>query len=152
MKYITLVFLLSISQVVLADKCAELLQKQDYYEAVNECRSMAKKGEKNAQFALAILYYQGKGVMSDMGEAQKWMRKSAQQNHNQAQYNLGIMLANGQGSGVDLVDAYAWLKIAAENGYSEAENSVRQLGEELSSGEKEEANKRIELIKKEFKR
>lgn len=153
MKYLAIVTLtlLGFSQTVHANKCVDLVKKQDFYEAANVCSTLAKKGEMNAQFALAVLFYEGNGMMSDMGKAQKWMRKSAQQNHNQAQYNLGIMLANGQGSNADLVEAYAWLKISSENGYSAADESVKQLREELSSSEKKTADEKIEQLKKEFK-
>ena len=148
MKYLTLLLLLITSQTILANQCIDLMQKKDFYEASEVCRTMANKGEKNAQFSLAVMYYQGSGMMSDMGEAQKWMRKAAQQNHNQAQYNLGIMIANGQGSSADLVEAYAWLKISADNGYSPAADSVKQLGQELSSNEKKQADEKIKSLKK----
>ena len=151
MKYLTLLLLLLSSQTLLANQCVDLMEKEDFYKASEVCQTMANKGEKNAQFSLAVLYYEGSGMMSDMGQAHKWMRKAALQNHNQAQYNLGIMIANGQGSNVDLVEAYAWLKISADNGYSPAKDSVRQLGEELSSGEKKQADEMIKSLKKKLK-
>ncbi len=151
MKYLTMLFLLLISQSVLANSCIDLVQSKDFYEAADICSSMAEKGDRDAQFALAVMYYQGNGVMSDMSKAQKWMREAAQKNHNQAQYNLGIMRANGRGGSADLVEAYAWLKISEDNGYSAAADSVSQLGSELSSGEKKSALEKIKAIKDEFK-
>ena len=151
MRYLTILLALIISPTVLANKCVDLMQKEEFYEASDVCAVMADKGDSNAQFSLGVLYYQGNGVMSDLTQAQKWIRKAAEQNHNQAQYNLGIMLANGQGSSANLVEAYAWLKISSENGYSAAGDSVKQLGDELSSGEKKKADEKISSIKKEFK-
>lgn len=151
MRYITIILFLMLSQTVLANKCVDLMQKEEFYEASDVCSSMAKKGDKNAQFSLGVMYYQGSGMMSDFAQAQKWIRKAAEQNHKQGQYNLGIMLANGQGSSADLIEAYAWLKISAENGYSAAADSVKQLSEELSSSEKKAAEKKINSLKKEFK-
>lgn len=151
MRYLTLLLLLSFSQTVLANKCIDLMQKEEYYEASEVCRAMAEKGDMNAQFSLGVLYYQGNGVMSDLSQSQKWIRKAAQKNHNQAQYNLGIMLANGHGSSANLVEAYAWLKISSDNGYSAATDSMKQLGEELSSDEKNKADEKISSIKNEFK-
>lgn len=151
MKYFALVSLLAFSHIGWANQCVELMQKEDFYGAAEICDSMAKKGDKNAQFALAVMNYQGSGMVNDMGKAQEWMRKAAQQNHNQAQYNLGIMLANGQGSDADLVEAYAWLKISAENGYTAAAESSKQLAAELSSSEKKEAAEKEAQLKKEFK-
>lgn len=151
MRYLTILLLLMLSQTVFANKCVDLMQKEDFYEASDVCSAMAKKGDRNAQFALGVMYYQGNGMMSDLAKAQKWIRKAAQQNHNQAQYNLGIMLASGHGSSANLVEAYAWLKIASDNGYPAAADSVKQLGGELSSSEKKEANEQLKSIKKEFK-
>ena len=151
MRYMTIILLLVVSQTALANKCIDLLEKKEFYEASDVCSGMAKKGDKNAQFALGAMYYQGNGVMSDFGRAQEWMRKAAEQNHKQAQYNLGIMIANGQGSPADLIEAYAWLKISADNGYSAAGDSVKQLGAELTSEEKKEADERVISLKKEFK-
>jgi len=139
------------SQAVYANKCVELMHKEEFYEAFDVCSSTAKKGDRPAQLSVGVMYYQGNGVMSDLAKAQDWMRKAAQNNHSQAQYNLGIMLANGHGSSANLVEAYAWLKISSNNGYSAAEDSVKQLGAELSSSEKEQAEERISQIKEEFK-
>ncbi|MCP3849301.1 MAG: sel1 repeat family protein [Gammaproteobacteria bacterium] len=151
MKFLAILLILVTTQTVYANKCVDLMQKQEYYEAFDICSSMARKGNTLAQFSVGVMYYQGNGVMSDLAKAQDWIRKAAQNNHSQAQYNLGIMLANGQGSSANLVEAFAWLKISSNNGYSAAEDSVKQLGAELSSSEKEQANERISSIKKEFK-
>ena len=151
MKYLQFFLLIAFAQMTWANQCTDLMQKKDFYEASDVCQSMAQKGDKNAQFSLALMYYEGNGLMVDLAQAQKWMRKAALQNYNQAQYNLGIMIANGQGSSADLVEAFAWLNIAAENGYSAAADSVKQLGDELSSAEKDKAVKQIVIIKKSFK-
>ena len=124
------------------------MQKQDFYEAAEVCQKMAEKGEINAQFSMAVMYYQGNGVMADAGQAQKWMRKAAMKGHNQAQYNLGLMIANGQGSETNLVEAYAWLKLSDANGYAPAADAVKQLGSELSSSEKKQAEEKYNSIKK----
>ncbi len=151
MKYLSFLCLIIFSQSAFANKCIDLMQKEAFYEAADVCTSMARKGDKAAQFAIGVLYYQGNGVMADTSKSQKWMRKAAEQNHRQAQYNLGIMLANGQGSPADLISAYAWLKISADNGYAPAEDSVKQLGAELSSTEKKAAEQKINKLKKQYK-
>lgn len=157
MKYLSAFILLLCAQGFIAqsafanNKCVDLMQKEDFYAAADVCASMARKGDSTAQFALGVLYYQGNGVMADTSKAQKWMRKAAEQNHRQAQYNLGIMVANGQGSPADLVSAYAWLKVSADNGYEPAADSLKQLGAELSSTEKKEAEKKITDLKQQYK-
>ena len=156
MKFLSLVIFLFAGQTFLAqsafaNKCVDLMQKEDFYEAADVCTAMAQKGDRAAQFVLGVLYYQGNGVMADMAKARKWMRKAAEQNYAQAQYNLGIMVANGQGGPTDLVNAYAWLKISAENGYAPAEDSLKQLGAELSSSEKKEAGQKLQELKAKYK-
>ncbi len=156
MKYLSLIiFVFSgqafLAQSALANKCVDLMQKEDFYEAADVCSAMAQKGNSAAQFVLGVLYYQGNGVMADTVKAQKWMRKAAEQNYAQAQYNLGIMMANGQGGPADLVTAYAWLKVSADNGYAPAADSLKQLGAELSSSEKKEAENKLQELKAKYK-
>jgi TPR repeat protein len=153
MKYkiiITFLCLTFFTLAAQANECVDLMQKEDFYEAANVCTALAKEDDKNAQFSLGLMFYQGNGMMSDLSQAQKWWRKAAQNNHSDAQFNLGIMLANGQGGSSDLVAAYAWLKIAAENGSLAAKDSAKQMAEELSSGEKKQADEKLELLKKEY--
>ncbi|MCU7837219.1 MAG: sel1 repeat family protein [gamma proteobacterium symbiont of Taylorina sp.] len=154
----TIVILMSVlliqiflTQLVLANKCLDLVKEKDFYGAANVCESMANKNNANAQFALATLYFDGNGMMQDNSQALTWFRKAAENNHNQAQYNLGIMLANGMSIEADLVEAYAWLKISKNNGYSPAGEVIKQLGAELSSTEKKQTEAKISELKKEFK-
>ncbi len=156
MKYLSLIiFIFSgqafLAQSALANKCVDLMQKEDFYEAADVCSAMAQKGNSAAQFVLGVLYYQGNGIMADTVKAQKWMRKAAEQNYAQAQYNLGIMMANDQGGPADLVTAYAWLKVSADNGYAPAAGSLKQLGAELSSSEKKEAENKLQELKAKYK-
>jgi TPR repeat protein len=134
-----------------ANQCVELMKKEDYYEASPVCEKMAKKGDVVSQYTMGVLYYQGMGVMADMGQSVKWLRKAAEKNHRLAQYNLGIMIANGQGVQADLVEAYAWLSLSAKNGYADAAEALKNLAEELSSSEKKKAEKRIVELKTKYK-
>ena len=150
MKYIIPLILLITSQSVFANKCVTLVNEKDFYAAVNICTELANKNDAKAQFALATLYYDGNGVMEDNTQARKWFLKAAQNNHNQAQYNLAIMLASGLGGEINLPEALAWLKISKNNGYSVAAEAIKQMTAELSSSEKEQADKKMAEIKKEF--
>ncbi len=54
----------------------------EYAEALREWRSVAKYGgveSAEAQFLIAGMYFHGKGVPQDYGEAAKWYRKAAEQ-------------------------------------------------------------------------
>ena len=140
-----------IAQTAIASQCADLIKKEDFYGAADVCEKLAKKNDRNAQFYLATLYFDGKGVMEDNAQAIKWFRKAAQRNHSQAQYNLAIMLASGLGTEADLVEAYAWLKISQKRGYGPATEVINQMGPELSSTEKKQADKKIAELKKKYK-
>ena len=140
-----------IAQTVMASKCDDLIKKEDFYGAAEVCEKLAKKNDRNAQFYIATLYFDGKGVMEDNAQAINWFRKAAERNHSQAQYNLAIMLASGLGTEADLVEAYAWLKISQKRGYAPATEVINKMGPELSSSEKKQADKKIAELKKQFK-
>ena len=57
----------------------------------------AEQGDAKAQFNLGEMYYFGKGVPQDYGEAAKWFRKVAEQGITVAQFNLGLMYHQGEG-------------------------------------------------------
>jgi hypothetical protein len=50
-----------------------------------------------AQYNLAIVYYQGEGVQQDYKQAAAWYRKAADQGYAGAQHNLGLMYYQGEG-------------------------------------------------------
>jgi TPR repeat protein len=52
-------------------------------------RVRAERGDAKSQWALGAMYYYGRGVPRDYGEAVRWYRKSAEQGYPQAQYDLG---------------------------------------------------------------
>ena len=57
----------------------------------------AVKGNAEAQFNLAICYYEGTGVDKNYTEAYAWMLKAAQQGYARAQQNIGAFLQKGIG-------------------------------------------------------
>jgi TPR repeat protein len=74
----------------------------------------ANAGDPEAQFHLATIYDNGKGVEENDKEAVLWYRKAADQGYADAQYNLGSMYLNGEGVSQDDKKAAEWfLKAAA---------------------------------------
>jgi len=69
-------------------------QRGDYATALDYLRPQAEQGDVNAQYDLALMYFNGEGVPQDFTEAEKWWRKAAEQGNAEAQYNLGVMYAN----------------------------------------------------------
>ena len=81
----------------------------------------AEKGDLNAQFDLAGMYYEGKGVPKNSAEAVKWFRLAANQGDMYAQFFLGLAYANGEGVPKNNAEAVKWSRLAANQGYADAQ-------------------------------
>lgn len=64
----------------------------DYGKAVAEWRPAAIAGDAAAQYGLGQAYLYGRGVATDLDQAELWFRKAAAQGHLEAQDNLGLLL------------------------------------------------------------
>lgn len=87
----------------------------DYASAAASFQKAAKLGEQEAQFNLALMYEEGRGVTQDYPQAAFWYLKAADQGYTLAQLRLGEMLFKGKGIKQDKVEAYKWLNITSEN-------------------------------------
>ena len=74
------------------DEIAKLIRLRDYSQAVLRLESLAKKGNAEAQYRLAGLYRNGKGVMKDLDQALDLYRASAQKGHAGAQFALALLI------------------------------------------------------------
>ena len=91
-------------------------QAGDYATALQEWTPLAEQDDAAAQYNLAELYKNGKGVPQDRDQASIWYRLSAEQGNPLAMYQLGVYFA-GKG---DYSTASMWLTIAAGSGLEEA--------------------------------
>ena len=115
----------------------------------NEKLQEAKQGNSDAQFDVASMYQNGRGVKPDLARATEWYKKSAAQQNPQAvsrlklleeneerfkkvqaqadkgnaasQYKLGKMYTEGTGVNIDYARATAAFQSSAEQGYTKAE-------------------------------
>lgn len=108
------------------------VEKQDYMTAYQVFKNLAEQGDREAQYNLAILYRQGKGVMQDPAMAATWFQKAADQGLPGAQYYMGHLYSEGEGVEKDLVKAFDWYKKAAEHGNPMAQSN---LGVAYANGE-----------------
>jgi tetratricopeptide (TPR) repeat protein len=106
----------------------DLWQAGNFAGAVKEWRTLAEKGDADAQFNLGQAYKQGRGVPADLGSAQSWFEKAARQGHEQAQLNVGLLLYNGGRRQQGL----PWIRKAVELGDPRAQYV---LGTELFNGD-----------------
>lgn len=85
----------------------------------------AKKGDPEAEFQLAEMYYWGKGglthgIKKNPKEAAKWYRRAAEAGHTDAQFKLATMYYHGPNLGgpfeVDYREAFNWFLKSAAGG------------------------------------
>lgn len=95
-------------------------QSGDDVHYADSIRKAAQSGDVIAQFKLAAMYYEGKGLQRNNEEAAKWYRKAAEQDHVEAQFLLGIMYERGDGVQRNDDLAYKWISLAAQQGHPRA--------------------------------
>ena|SRR5690606_8809546 len=111
---------------------AEAIKNQEFEKASRLLLDVAGKGDRDAQFLLAMMYEHGRGVAKSDEEAFMWYKQAAQQGHDAAQNNLGQMYKQGQGVKQDFKEAAKWFRKAALQ-----DNPVAQynLGVRYTKGE-----------------
>lgn len=90
--------------------------KKEYEQAYNIFHSLAKKNHAQAQYYLALMYFEGSHVKINYEEGFKWLQKSAENEDANAQYCLAIFLHGGKYIKKDELKAIEWLQKAAKNG------------------------------------
>lgn len=100
----------------------------------------AQQGDVDAQFNLAVAFYEGNGVPQDYLEAAKWYGMAADKGDAQAQFNLGLMFYQAKGLPRDYRHAYELFRLAAAQGDERA-----RMGMESILGEVDETL-RAELV------
>ena len=109
----------------------------DYAGALHEWRSVAKYGgveSAEAQFLIAGMYFDGKGLPRDLATAFQWYRKAAEQGHAEAQFRLGNLYHRG----LDEPAMVSWYRRRAEQGYADAQfflGLMSEIGQGLPQDE-----------------
>lgn len=93
----------------------------DYAEAFKGFHTLAKDGDRIAQYNIGAMYLTGRGVEKNPNEAVKWHRLAAEGGLPIAQYGLGVMYYRGDGVPEDLSEAAKWFRKAALQGYADAQ-------------------------------
>ncbi|HUA14765.1 MAG TPA: PDZ domain-containing protein [Verrucomicrobiae bacterium] len=87
----------------------------------------AGKGDADAQFNLASMYYLGQGKPQDSTLAYQWYTKAAEQDFANAQAALGYLYSTGKGVQPDYVRAAQWYRKAAEHGNALAQDNLGMM-------------------------
>ena len=111
----------------------------DYAAAVAVWSDLARRGDAEAEAALAGLYLQGLGVAESAAQAAAWYRRAAKRGLMAAQMNLGDLYAAGRGVKRDLVEAYLWLGLAAAQGNSWSAGRRDEIAKAMSATDIAEA-------------
>ncbi len=90
----------------------EAWQRGDYKKAVSEWRGPAVAGDADAQFNMGQAYKLGRGVPTDLAQAEEWYRKAALQGHPQAEENYGLALFENN----KRMQAVDWLQKSSSRG------------------------------------
>ena len=88
----------------------------------------AKQGVADAQYAVAQLYVNMKGVPEEKkAEARRWLERAAKAGFDTAQLDMGIWFVNGVGGERNYDKGFEWLRIAAHRGNVVAQNKLSHL-------------------------
>jgi TPR repeat protein len=103
------------------------LEKGDYERAASFFRRVAPEGDVRAQFALGILYLNGKGVERNEERGANWIRRAAKRELPPAQTLLGTLYRRGRGVAQSDAEAGKWYRRAAEFGDAEGQTALGML-------------------------
>lgn len=98
--------------------------KRSFEKAFYWTKKAVEYGDKECQYALAELYFDGLGTKKNEAEAVKWYKKSAEQGYVEAQCILANCYLNGLGIAINLKEAAKWYKKAAEQGFAKAQYNL----------------------------
>ncbi|CAH1650424.1 conserved exported hypothetical protein [Hyphomicrobiales bacterium] len=100
---------------------------EDLKRAIDLLRTASQAEIGDAQYALAVLTKQGRGVPKDDTEAAQWMARAAANDNISAQVEYAIMLFNGEGVKADEKRAAQLFALAAGRGNAIAQNRYARL-------------------------
>jgi len=108
------------------------LERGEHETAFRELQPLAVQGVAVAQFAIAVMYSDGRGVAKDPMEGTKWYLRASEQGLALAQLSLGAAYFLGLGVKQDHSEAVKWYRRAAEQGWTQAQFN---LGSMYSAGQ-----------------
>ena len=115
----------------------DTLTLEERGDAVSELETLAKTGDKYAQYLMGKLWRDGPLLTPNSTNARYWFREAAEQGHSYAQYALGKLLLSDDVEVCDPEQGLRWLETAAQNGNDYA---AYRLGKEYYRGKNVERN------------
>jgi TPR repeat protein len=102
----------------------DAFQNGEYDRAVSEFLPLARRGNPVAQYCMARIYHEGKGLPEDNVAAFRWARQSAEHENVEGEALLGVLYAQGQGVARDDDEAARWFHRAAARGNAIAQCKI----------------------------
>jgi TPR repeat protein len=97
-----------------------LYWRGDYGAAAAVLKPMAEEGHVPAQFSIAAMYDDGRGLPQDFALALSWYKKAARAGLVDAQYMVGRFYGGGRGVTQNPSAAFFWFSLAAAGGHPRA--------------------------------
>lgn len=123
------------------------IENENYTEAMACFQKAAEKGNAEAEYNIADLYWGGLGVEEDYETAAEWLKKAAENDYPEAQNALAALYYNGMGVPQDFEKAAKWAKKAADYDMAEAQFVLANLYAD-GKGVPQDYNKAAELFLK----
>ncbi len=114
------------------DQGAAAFERGDYAAALAAWNAAAGTGDGAANYGLALLYRDGKGVEKDPGRAFDHLLRAAQSGFLKAQVSLAALYETGQGTRKSPEAAAQWQEAAARQGHVP---SLLRLAERFADGD-----------------
>ncbi|NOQ89523.1 MAG: hypothetical protein GQ549_01105, partial [Gammaproteobacteria bacterium] len=137
-RYITTIcitfLLVFTAEAATLDDAKLAIRTQDFATAAKILKPLARKGDKQAQYQMAVLYRNGQGIKENPKNSAYWMDKSARQGYERAQYLLGTYYEDGIGVKSDRKNAIYWYSAAVKQGHKNAGKRLKKIqsGESVS--------------------
>ena len=130
-RYITIVcitfLLVFTAEAATLDDAKLAIRTQDFARAAKILKPLARKGDKQAQYQMAVLYRNGQGIKENPKNAAYWLDKSARQGYKRAQYLLGTFYEDGVGVKSNRKNAIYWYSAAAKQGHKNAAKRLEKI-------------------------
>jgi TPR repeat protein len=101
-------------------KGTSLYWRGDYGAAAAVLKPLAEEGNVLAQFAIAAMYDDGRGLPQNLPRALSWYKKAAHAGLVDAQYMVGRFYGSGRGVKQNPSAAFYWFNLAAAGGHPRA--------------------------------
>jgi TPR repeat protein len=114
----------------------KLYERGDYPAAAAILKPLAEEGHVLAQFAVAAMYDDGRGLPQNLPRALSWYKKAAHAGLVDAQYMVGRFYGGGRGVKQNPSAAFYWFNLAAAGGHPRAATLRDQHSHQISPAQR----------------